>query len=216
MALYKIPPYIFSHPTNIIKVFLQGIADSTALPPSPKMSKGTAAFTGKGAGRIQLELEFARWHVAVQVCRMFQEKVKAKVFMINWGHPNIRGPDTWKGQNHQLRLYFNEFAKVGFRMGFKRVFFEEMMQKLKPKDFSRQRDYCPRKCRPAKKPYKCNKHNEDDEALPPKVRGRHFNSFWQICEKLGCTCRETCRDSMCLKSFKGKRKKQKTKRKAST
>jgi len=200
-ALNKIPNYIFRHPTNIIKAFLQGIADSTSLPPSPKISKGTAAFTEAGAGRVQLELEFARWDVAVQVCRMFQEKMKAKVFMINWGHPNIRGADTWKGQNHQLRLYFNEFAKVGFRMEFKRVFFEEMMEKIKPDDLSRQRDYCPRKCEPAKKPYKCNKHNEDDESIPSRIRGWHFNAFWQICEALGCRCRKTCRDSMSLESF---------------
>lgn len=203
-VLYRIPDYVFNHPSNIIKTFLQGIADSTSLPPSTDISKGTAAFTEAGADRVQLELEFARWYVAVQVCKMFQERMKAKVFMINWGHPNIRGKDTWKGQNHQLRLYFNEFAKVGFRMEFKRIFFEGMMEKLKPSSFSRQKDYCPRKCNPAKNAYKCSRHNENDEDIPLSIRGLHFNAFWQVCEKLGCTSRRTCRDAAALNSFKGK------------
>jgi hypothetical protein len=208
-VLDKIPDYVLDHPPNVIKTFLQGIADSTSLPPSVEISKGTAAFTEKGADRIQLELEFARWNVAVQVCKMFQEIMKAKVFMINWGHPNIRGKDTWSGQNHQLRLYFNEFAKVGFRMEFKRTFFEKTMAKLHPNSFSIQRDYCPRKCRPAKKAYPCTKHNENDDNIPSSIRGIHFNSFWQICEKLGCTCRQTCRDAPILDSFDAKKKKAK-------
>lgn len=201
-VLYSIPNYLFAHPPNIIRSFLQGIADSTALPPSPEISKGTAAYKATGAGRIQLELEFARWHVAIQVCRMFQELMKAKVYMINWGHPNIRGKDTWKGQNHQLRLYVPEFAKVGFRMSFKRRFFEDMMKKIKPSDFPRQSDYCPRKCNPPDfKPYKCTKHNEGDEDIPQEIRGLHFSTFYQICEGLGCRCRETCRDSEPLETF---------------
>ena len=209
-ALSKVPPYIFDHPVNTVKSFLQGIADSTALPPSPKISEGTAAFKESGASRIQLELEFGRWFVAVQVCRMFQEKMKAKVFGINWGHPNIRGKETWSGQNHQLRLYMNEFAKVGFRMRFKRSFFEATLKQLKSRK-SRQKDYCPRKCVPAKKtPFRCTRHNEGDKEIPTKIRGLHFDTFWQVCEALGCNCRETCRDEVPLKSFKSKIRKRRT------
>ena len=201
-VLYRIPDYTFVHPPNIVRSFLQGIADSTALPPSPEISKGTAAYTAKGISRIQLELEFARWYVAIQICKMFQEVMRAKVYMINWGHPNIRGIDTWRGQNHQLRLYVPEFAKVGFRMSFKRDFFEAMMKRIKPKDLPFQSDYCPRKCKPAeKRPYRCSKHNEGDEDIPQEVRGLHFSTFYQICEKLGCRARKTCREAEPLETF---------------
>jgi hypothetical protein len=63
-------------------------------------------------------------------------------------------------------------------------------------------------CRPARKPHACTKHNEDDANIPASIRGIHFNRFWQICEKLGCTCRQTCRDAPVLDSFDAKKKKQ--------
>ena len=95
---------------------MQGIADSAGLPPS----ENSSGFGRSGIPRVQIELEWARWYIPVEVCRLFQRRLQIPVQMINWGHPNVRGKNSYRGQNHQFRIYLQYFKSLNFRLKFKK------------------------------------------------------------------------------------------------
>jgi len=174
-----------SKPLNIIKAFLQGIADSCGLPPSEVSS----AYSGGGPPRLQIELEWRRWYIPAELCQLFQERLGISVNMINYGHPLVRGINSYRGQNHQFRIYLDQLGidKTIFRLNFKQHAFKALLNRLniKPK----RRKPCPYRRRFATKlPKQCRSHNENDPDLPAELRNIHFSKprNYQICEKLGC------------------------------
>lgn len=175
-----------SKPLNIIKAFLQGITDSCGLPPSEVSS----AYSGGGTPRLQIELEWRRWYIPVEVCRLFQERLGISVNMINYGHPLIRGINSYRGQNHQFRIYLDQpgIDRTIFRLNFKQQAFKTLLNRLNIR--IQRRELCPSGKRFATKlPIHCRRHNENDRDLPTQLRNIHFFKprNYQICEKLGCT-----------------------------
>lgn len=80
--------------------FIQGICDSCSLVPN----EASSSYGGDGDCRIQLEPSQERWELPIGMCRIFQVGLNIPVDNINWGHPQIRGINSWRGQNHQFRV----------------------------------------------------------------------------------------------------------------
>jgi hypothetical protein len=104
--------------------------------------------------------------------------------MINWGHPNIRGEKTYRGQNHQFRIYAQYFKNLNFRLKFKSIELENLLSKIKIR--KEQINFYPQniKQEAKKEPYPCVSHNEDDIDIPEELRNLHFNKNYQIYETL--------------------------------
>ena len=80
-----------------------------------------------------------------------------------------------------MKVYVDDFLPIGFYLDHKQKALEELAEKTK--------DHGKNFCNPlSKKIRKKNpKHpDEDNELLPPEIRGKHYNSYWQICKDLGC------------------------------
>ena len=79
--------------------------------------------------------------------------------------------------------------QIGFYIRYKDEILQELGEFNKENYPSSRPEFCnPPKPIREKKP----KHPaESDERLPPQLRGRHFDSYWQICEAMGCPrCRK--------------------------
>lgn len=163
---------------NLARGYLQGLADATALPPS----HASSAYGSRGEKRIQFEINWSRWYIPVETCNLVQSMLSMHVWMINWGHPNIRGVNSYRGQNHQLRIGTKEFGQIGFRLDFKKKALQQQLKSCK-----KSTHHCPFDLKEAKERiFKCTSHNENDTDIPSKIRGLHFDKNYQICYLLGC------------------------------
>jgi len=184
--LDHIPKYLNNEdiPKNLVRAFLRGIADAAAVIPGEESS----AFGGEGLPRIQIEFDNKRWFLPVECCQLFQVKLNVPVQNINWGHPTIRArdaPEKARRQNHQFRIYAGYFEDVGFYLEFKRQAFSSLLKRVsrtKPPN----RDLCPAGRRHAEPSYTCTKHLENEGNIPPLLKKKHFNAYYQVCNALGC------------------------------
>lgn len=96
--------------------FIQGVCDGCALVPN----EASSSYGGNGKPRIQIEPTQERWELPIGLCRCFQIGLGIPVANINWGHPQIR--NSWKGQNHQFRVYLENIPEhiELFRLQYKR------------------------------------------------------------------------------------------------
>lgn len=186
-TVQHIPSYLFDEdmPHNLILSFIQGFCDACGLPPS----EVSAAYSGTGRQRVQLEPNWNRWYIPIEVCRLFQTRLNMRVNMINWGHPLIRGVNSYRSQNHQMRVWLDTITTNIFRLSFKREALESLIERrgtTSADDIS----YCPQHIRNRGFIiYRCNDHNEDDPDLPEELRNIHMdspNKNIQICKLLGC------------------------------
>lgn len=173
-TLQHVPKYLFDETTPIefVKAFLQGICDSAGLPPS----ENSSLFGRKGIPRVQIELEWRRWYVPIEVCRLFQRKLKIPIQMINWGHPLVRGQESYRGQNHQFRINAQYFEILNFRFNFKKRELKNLLQRIsrRTNGISFYPDSAVRRTRIS--PHKCNHHNEGDKDLPTELINLHFDN----------------------------------------
>ena len=181
-----VPQRIFDSPAEIQKEFVRGLVDVCGF---VRMAN---AFHGRH--RVYIEIPAQNWALPVSLCRLLQVKLGVPVQMIQWNHPNTRIPNdlsaTLTAREHQVKIFADAFLPIGFYVRYKQEILEELSQE-------NLRDYAePRPCNPnpdvhpdRKKP----KHPEEKSKLIPKcIRGKHFNSYWQICTALGC---KQCRDA---------------------
>jgi len=184
--LDHIPGYLNNEdiPKNLVRAFLQGIADAAAVIPGEEAS----AYGGEGLPRIQIEFDNKRWYLPVECCQLFQVKLNVPIQGINWGHPTIRArkaPEKARRQNHQFRVYAGFFEEIGFRLEFKRKAFLSLLKRVsvtRPNE----RNLCPFGRRQTDSSYICSKHLENEGNIPPALKNRHFNGYYQICHALGC------------------------------
>jgi len=183
---FEIPQQIFEADEATKKEFLRGFADVA----------GSARFSNRnrwGRCRIYLDVLNANWHLPVQICHLLQDHLKIPVDTIAWGHPNIRDPnlreykkgrkDAW-AREHQIKVFAEHFEKIGFYMSHKQEILKELANYNRKKGFKRIA-FCnpPKRLTRKTKP----KHpSEKSRKLPPELRGKHYNSYWQICADLGC------------------------------
>lgn len=175
---FCIPDVFYSTQTNTKVNFLRGLADSAGF-----ITKGS--YDRNKRYRICYEIPFSNWELSIQVCRLLQDAdINVPVESVLWGHPNTRGASGW-AKEHQIRVYADEFLKIGFSVDYKNQLLKDFsnsnISKLnyKPSKFCNPLTRTIRKIKPASK-------DEGSSNICHTIRGKHFDSFWQICRALGC------------------------------
>ncbi len=178
---FKVPDIIFSAPIDIQKEFIRGVADAAS---SPSYSDRDQA----GIQRIVIQFSNQNWFLPIQICKLLQQHLDVNVQHILWGHPNVRCPNgvgtNW-AKEHRMRIYAEEFIKIGFNFEYKQKILEELANYNINKNSGRRR----KKCNPAAKHIRNMKPphpDENSDRLPIELRGKHFDGAFQICLALGC------------------------------
>lgn len=191
----RIPECFFkSTSTDEIKSFLRGLADVTA------HVRKSNYFISKENQQHRVFIEIPHnWFLVVDICNLLR-KVDVPVQNIDWAHPNIRDgkltkynqgyPNFWK-KEHQIKIFANEFMKIGFNSIHKKEGLEEMSNLLettymrqhhRPASNFTHRYYWEGQERINKKPHH---PGENDPFIPEMIRGKHFNSWKEISAALG-------------------------------
>ena len=182
---FHIPKQILDADKSIQKEFMRGYSDLA----------GYARLSNQyidGRHRIYLDILNSNWHLPVELCNLLQDKLNVPVQTIDWGHPNIRDGNleeynagrtrAW-AREHQLKIFAEDFAPVGFYMRHKSEILKELAEYNK-RNYSTTSKFCsPPKLISEKKPHH---PAENDDTLPLNIRGKHFDSYRQVCEALGC------------------------------
>lgn len=182
---FTIPDYFYEATTDILKEFMIGIADTSGYVRSSN-------YDLSGRHRIYLQINNKNWILPIQLCYILQKKLNVPVQLIQWGHPNTREPNKinvkrdYKGwaREHQIKIYVEDFLKIGFDFPFKQKLAEKLAEE-NIKEF----DGKTKMCNPYIKKPRTEKPNhpcENSDILPKKLRGKHFNSYFEICLSLGC------------------------------
>jgi len=183
----EIPEIIYNAEEDIKKEFLRGIADVTG-------SIGTGGRDQAGRHRVYISILNENWKLPIQICKLLQDKpLQISVATIDWGHPNIRnghakeyyaGREQAWAREHQLKVYAECFEPIGFRIIHKNEILKELAQYNKEHFPGRKASICT----PPKHRLKQREvHPEENSAkLPEVLRGKHCNSYWQVCLELGC------------------------------
>jgi hypothetical protein len=111
---------------------------------------------------------------------LIQEGVGVPVSLITWGHPNMNS--EWR--EHQLNVYAEDFLWVGFYFDFKQTALQELADINMAKFTNQIKGYPGARRIGLKKPKV--KEEKNAEKLPIELVGKHCNSYWEICRKLGC------------------------------
>lgn len=187
----RISQEIFSFTYDERKQFVKGFADVTGY-----IRRSNYAFT-KPNYRVYFEIPH-NWDLVVDFCNLLKS-IDIPVQAIDWAHPNMRDgnlkkyhqgkPDFWK-KEHQVKVWALEYQPVGFVVLHKQQaldYFAEEQKKsyvISGKDASGRlhRYYWELTQRVKEKPHH---PGEDDEFIPEKIRGNHYNSWTEIARDLG-------------------------------
>jgi len=183
---FEVPEQIFESSNSIKKEFVRGFADVA----------GSARWANRnrwGKCRVYLDVlnSPSNWRLPVQICHLLQDHLGIPIDVIQWGHPNTRDPslkeykagrkDAW-AREHQVKIFADDFEKIGFYMSHKQEILEELAEYNRNKGFAKANF-----CNPPKRRKTKPKHpSENSEKLPPEIQGKHYDSYWQICADLGC------------------------------
>ena len=182
---FRIPKEIFLSFKDVQKEFLRGYADVA----------GSARWANRnrwGRCRVYLDVLNPNWYLPVELCRLIQDYLKIPVDTITYGHPNLRDPkmveynkgrkEAW-AREHQIKIFADEFEKIGFYMSHKQEILEELAEYNRKKKFRKAKFCSPPKRITSNKPVH---PEENSEKLPKELRGVHCDSYWQVCAALGC------------------------------
>ena len=177
---------LFNITTDEKKELLRGIADVTGY-----IRNSNKAFGQEGHHRVYIEIP-GNWQFVIDLANMLK-KLDIPVQTIDFGHPNFRDPSLkkynqgkinyWK-KEHQIKIWANEFLPIGFNIIHKQRALEKYAEELL--------DYLDEKKthqfyweKPIRLKNKSIHPMENDESLPKKIRGKHFNSWTQLAKELG-------------------------------
>ena len=181
----EVPRAILSSTKDIKTHFLMGIADACSCPTYADRDQTKKC-------RICLDIPFENWKLPIQICEIFQKDLSIKVRDILWGHPNLRSPNKPRSRvwvkEHRVRIFAEEFSKVGFKFVFKQEILDTFLEhnkKLKKTNLK----FCwvTKKGRSKLKP---SHPSESDDRIPKNIRGHHVSSFRDICSHMGCCQKE--------------------------
>lgn len=182
---FEIPEQVFQADVTVKKEFLRGYADVAGTARASNVDR-------VGRHRVYLDILNPNWYLPTRLCHLIQDHLGVPVQTITYGHPNLRDPegkeykagrpDAW-AREHQIKIYCENFTKIGFYMHHKQEILEELADHNKKKFKSRPNFCCP----PKEKGSEKFKHpGEKSDKLPKELRGKHFRSYWMICAALGC------------------------------
>lgn len=177
---------LFGMTTDEKKELLRGMADVTGY-----IRKSNIAFGQDGCHRVYIEIP-GNWQLVIDIANMLKD-LDIPVQTIDFGHPNFRDsnlkkynegkPYYWK-KEHQVKIWANEFLPIGFNIVHKQRALEkyadellEYLDEKKTHEF-----YWQKKVRKKEKPIH---PMENDECLPDKVRGNHYESWTELARDLG-------------------------------
>lgn len=173
------------------KQFIKGFADVTGY------IRRSNYFFNKEAHRVYFEIP-QNWELVCDFCNLLKS-VDIPVQNIDWGHPNMRDGnlkkynegkvDFWK-KEHQVKVWAVEYQSIGFAVLHKKealdsfanehiVFIES--QGKNTRDVTH-RYYWELTGKRKNKPIH---PGENDEFIPEKIRGKHYDSWKEIAEDLG-------------------------------
>ena len=183
---FEVPDQIFNADELVKKEFIRGFADVAGSARRSNWNRWKKC-------RVYLDVLNSpfNWRLPVQICHLLQDHLGIPVDVIQWGHPNTRDPnlrdykrgrkEAWS-REHQIKIFADDFQKIGFYMSHKQEILEELAQYNIEKGFDKAKF-----CTPPKRVRRKPKHPaENSEKLPPEIRGKHYDSYWQICADLGC------------------------------
>ena len=184
----EVPAIIFDAEEEIKKEFLRGIADVTG-------SIGTGGRDQAGRHRVYISILNENWKLPIQICKLLQDSpLEIPVNTIDWGHPNIRnghakeynaGREQAWSREHQLKVYAEYFAPVGFRIIHKNEILKELVECNRAHFSGRKAKLCiPQK---KKQKQKGSHPEENSDKLPIELKGKHCDTYWQVCLELGCS-----------------------------
>ena len=173
------------------KQFIKGFADVTGY------IRRSNYFFNKEAHRVYFEIP-QNWELVCDFCNLLKS-VDIPVQNIDWGHPNMRDGnlkkysegkiDFWK-KEHQVKVWAVEYQPIGFAVLHKKealdnfanehiLFIEGQGKNIK--DVTH-RYYWELTDKRKNKPIH---PGENDEFIPEKIRGKHYDSWKEIAKDLG-------------------------------
>jgi len=172
--------------------FLRGFSDVTGY------IRRSNYFFEKYQHRVYLEIP-QNWGLVVDICNLLKT-VGVPVQNINWGHPNTRDgkladynkgkPNSWK-KEHQIKIWANEFEKIGFAVIHKKQALSELSKELQDgiaytgrdaKDITHKFYWDGKTSRRSSRP---DHPSVNDNSIPTQIRGRNFTSWKEIAAELG-------------------------------
>lgn len=177
---------LFNITTDEKKELLRGIADVTAY-----IRKSNIAYGQKGSHRVYIEIT-SNWQMVIDIANMLKD-LDIPIQTIDFGHPNFRDSNLekynegkkyyWK-KEHQIKIYANEFLPIGFNIVHKQKalikYAEELLNYLDKN--KTHRFYWEKTVRRKAKPIH---PMENDDSLPLKIRGKHYESWTDLAKDLG-------------------------------
>lgn len=209
---FRIPDEIFNSSTDIKKEFIMGLSDVTA-----HIRHSNNAYGLSYNHRAYVEIP-VNWLLVIDIGNLLLD-LDVPIHNINWAHPNLRDPKLEKykkGQTmfwfkeHQIKIFVDEFEKIGFRIIHKMRAIHKLAQnnrdewnkdiqnKIKSSKSEYRKEQLKKKLdrldlmhhkyywetKEVEKP-KLHHPMENNENLPNIIRGKHFNSWKKISAILG-------------------------------
>lgn len=147
--------------------------------------------------RVYLEVP-RNWELVIDVCNLLKS-VDVPVQSIDWAHPNTRDgnltkynegqPDFWK-KEHQIKIWANEFEKIGFAVIHKKQALSEFSRELQDGLVAEGKDankithkfYWEGRTSARSRP---NHPSVNDVSIPAQIRGKNYDSWKEIAADLG-------------------------------
>lgn len=187
----RVSEEVFDFTTDEKLIFLRGFADVTGY------IRRSNYFFHKYKHRVYLEIP-QNWGLVVDISNLLKS-VGVPVHTIDWGHPNMRDPqrkkydegksDFWK-KEHQIKVFANEFVKIGFAVIHKMESLESFAEELENGYISDGKEAKKETGRFYWDGRKALKKKEDhpgveDEFIPAEIRGKQYKSWKDIANDLG-------------------------------
>ena len=184
---FQIPEPIFESTEINKKEFLRGIGDVTGYV-RPSNYYG---FSEPFRHRVYIEITQQNWNLPAQLCRLLQS-IQVPIQNINYGHPNLRDPNNKKGnrswaKEHQIKIFAEDYQKIGFYISHKEEALTELAD-INNSNFDTRIPLCDGTTKRLKT--KSPHPDENDSDLPDVLRGRHFDTYKEICNCLNCYLKE--------------------------
>ena len=185
-AFMEMNDELFNITVDEKKSLLRGFADVTGYIRSTNL-----AYNQEGHHRVYLEIP-RNWNLLIDIANLLKS-IDIPVQTIDFGHPNFRDPKLVKYnegnkvfwyKEHQLKIYANEFVKIGFNIKHKQEMLEtlseEILQVMSPEQTHKFYWETPERTR-----VKPIHPEENSNLLPRELRGKHYNSWRKLAEDLG-------------------------------
>ena len=175
---FRVPEIFFSTniPNDWKREYIRGVADVAG-----NIRHSNRYIDGSNRVRLDVLNYPTNWSMPVQLCTLLEGHLTVPVQLITWGHPNM-------GRNfreHQINIFAVPFGEIGFSLPHKQAILKEFIEHDKEHYPNKTYNPCVGKRKIRKRKSKDSRENH--EKLDERLKGNHFNAYWQICKKLGCT-----------------------------